>query len=116
MHELPFAKSIFHAVVTKAEANGATKVTRVVIEVGVLRDFVPEIVQKYWKYVTKGSMAEDSSIEMNEIPATVTCGDCQTVYEINVHDLVHTHCPQCGCQTGKMLTGRELRIVRIEIE
>lgn len=116
MHELPFAKSIFKSVLAKAEANDAQKVNLVAIEVGVLRDFVPEIVQKYWKYVTKGSIAEDSLIEMREIPATVECRDCRNIYQIDVNDLIHTHCPKCNCQTGRMLTGRELKIIGIEIE
>lgn len=115
MHELPFAKSIFKSVISKAEANQAKAVTLTVIEVGVLRDFVPEIVQKYWNYVTKGSIAEGSVIEMREIPATVECKECQTVYEIDVQHLIASHCPKCGCQSGKMLTGRELRIIGIEI-
>jgi len=115
LHELPFAKSIFKSVIHKAEANEAKAVTLVVIEVGVLRDFVPEIVQKYWTYVTKGSIAEHSVIEMREIPATVECKDCQQIYEIDVHHLIAAHCPRCGCQTGRMLTGRELKIIGIEI-
>jgi len=116
MHELPFAKSIFKSVITNAEAHDAEAVTRVVLEVGVLRDFVPEIVQKYWTYVTKGSIAEHSVIEMTEIPATVECGECKEVYEVDVQDFTNTRCPKCNCQTGKMLSGRELKIVGIEIE
>jgi len=115
MHELPFAKSIFNAVMKKAEENEATRVCKVVIEVGELRDFVPDIVDKYWMYVTRGSMAEDSHIEMHVIPATISCHRCQTIYPVNRAQLYLTRCPQCNCDTGTMVTGRKLRITGIEI-
>jgi len=116
LHELPFAKSIFKAVIAKAEENDAKAVTMVALEVGVLRDFVPQIVQKYWEYVTKGSIAEGSVIEMKEIAATAECRDCKNIYQIDVKNITATRCPQCGCDMGKLLTGRELKILGIEIE
>lgn len=116
MHELPFAKSIFKTVLAKAQENNAKAVTLVALEVGALRDFVPEIVQKYWVYVTKNSLAEGSCIKMREIPATARCAACQCVYEVDTHHIMEAVCPQCGHDKGYMLTGRELRIVGIEIE
>ena len=46
MHELPFTKSIYNAVMKKASEVGAKRVVMVALEVGVLRDYIPEIVQK----------------------------------------------------------------------
>jgi len=115
MHELPFAKSIFNAVVAKAQENGANCVVRVEIEVGALRDFVPEIVQKYWSYVTRGSMAEGSVLNMKEIKATIRCKECGRISAVDMHDLRNTHCRHCGCDVGTLVTGNELRIVGIEI-
>jgi len=115
MHELPFAKSIFNTVVEKARQNEAERIVRVVIEVGALRDFVPEIVQKYWLYVTRGSMAEGSLLEMKEIPATVRCRDCGITFPVNMTNIKETRCPKCRCDMGTLVTGRELRILGIEI-
>jgi len=115
MHELPFAKSIFKSVVEAADANGARQVRRVELEVGVLRDFIPSLVQKYWDYVTAGSIAEGSVITMTEIPATARCHKCGHVYTFTLPELPTAHCPECGYDKGELLTGRELRIMNIEI-
>ena len=116
MHELPFTKSIYNAVMKKASEVGAKRVVMVALEVGVLRDYIPEIVQKYWDYIAKGDIAEGSTIEIETIPATVSCRVCGTIYEVDVSDIANANCPECGCPTGKLVTGRELRIVGIEIE
>jgi len=115
MHELPFTKSIFRTVSAKAAGAGAEGVSRVVLEVGVLRDYIPEIVQKYWDYVAKGTIAEGAEIEINTIPATVRCRDCGHVYGLDVRNMQESHCPECGCVKGELETGRELRIIGIEI-
>ena len=115
MHELPFAKSIYKSVMEVAEANSATHIHRVVLEVGVLRDFVPELVQRYWNYISKGSIAEGSEIVMNTIDASAVCDHCGTTYPIDTHNFHDAHCPSCGHNRGRLLTGRELKIINIEI-
>lgn len=115
MHELPFAKSIFNSVMKIALENNAESIIKVVLEVGELRDFVPEIVQKYWDYVAKGTIAEGTVIVMKVIKATVCCDKCGTNYDIDIKHLNDVKCPTCSYDRGKMITGRELRIVGIEI-
>lgn len=115
MHELPFAKSIYQNVMKVAEENRAQKVLKVQLEVGELRDFIPELVQKYWDYIAAGSIAEGAEIEMTIIRATASCRDCGTVYTVDVAHMQSSRCPQCGCDIGTLLTGRELKIMNIEI-
>jgi len=115
MHELPLAKSIYRSVMKKAEECGATSVVRVVIEAGELREYVELILQRYWDYVSRGSLAEGARIELITLPATVRCGACGRVYGITVEDLENSRCPDCGFDRGELLTGRELRIKGMEI-
>jgi len=115
MHELPLAKSIYRSVMKKADECGATAVVRVVIEAGELREYVELILQKYWDYVSRGSLAEGAKIELITLPATVRCGECGKVYGLNIDDLESSRCPDCGFDRGDLLTGRELRIKGMEI-
>jgi len=116
MHELPITKSIFKTVVSRAEEAGAKSVRRVVLEIGILRDFIPEIIQKYWDYISKGSIAEGSKIEIREIEASAKCGKCGGVYRIGKNSISDAHCPECGYRFGELVSGSELRILGIEIE
>jgi len=115
MHELPFTKSIFNTVSAKAVEAGAEGVSMVQLEVGVLRDYIPEIVQKYWDYIAKGTLVEGASIKIKVIPATARCRQCGTVYEVDTKNIMSAHCPKCGYDYGDLLTGREMRITGIEI-
>ena len=116
MHELPLTKSIFHTVIQKATAAGAIAVRRVVLEIGILRDFIPEIVQKYWDYIAPGSMAEGAKIEIREVNARAVCGRCGKEYTITRETIQSVGCPACGYVYGRLTGGSELRIVGIEIE
>lgn len=114
MHELPIAKSIFRSVIKKAQECGASSVTRVRIEAGELREFVEPILQKYWDYISRGSLAEGAVIELITLPVTVSCGKCKTVYSPDMQDM-NACCPKCGFDRGELLTGRELKITGMEI-
>ncbi len=116
MHELPLVKSIYKTVINFAEKNNVQKVTKVVLEIGVVRDFIPEIVQKYWDYVSKNSISENSIIEIVTIPATAKCGKCGTIYPIDTMNLIKAKCPKCKYDRGTLVTGDELKIKGIEVE
>lgn len=115
MHELPITKSIFRSVIKHAEQNGAKTVEKVCLEVGELREFIEEIVQKYWDYISRGSIASTARIEIITIPITAKCSECETVYDIDALALEEARCPKCHNESGELLTGRELRIRGIEI-
>jgi len=116
MHELPIIKSVFKTVSAKAEEAGAKSVTRVVLEVGILRDFIPEFVEKYWAYITPGTIAEGSVIEIKEVGASAKCGQCGHIYRFTKDQVSNVWCPHCGYAGGKLLSGSELKIRGIEIK
>jgi len=116
MHELPITKSIFKSVIAKAESVNAKSVRSVLLEVGILRDYIPELVQKYWNFISSGSIAEGSVIEIRELDAVAACGKCGKEYKITRENISYAHCPLCGYDRGQLIAGSELRIVGIEIE
>lgn len=115
MHELPFTKGIHKTVLRKAESVGATHVNRVVLEIGVLHDFIPEFVQRYWDFISQGTITEGSLVEIRWKNALVMCGRCNTQYEVDKDGMLDPRCPQCGFEFGTTLSGNEMRIIGIEI-
>ncbi len=115
MHELPFTKGIFRSVMRKAESVDAVGINIVVLEIGVLHDFIPEFVQKYWDFISRGTIAEGSKVEIRWKNGTAVCGQCATQYEITKENMLTSVCPSCGYEYGSMVSGNEMKIVGIEI-
>ena len=115
MHELPIAKSILTNVLKYAEENNANKITGITLQVGELRDFVEDVLQMYWDYIGKGTLAEGSKIKINTVPTSVLCKNCNEVLNINIHMIDKAICPECGGNNFELFTGRDLIIEEIEI-
>lgn len=115
MHELPITKSLYNSVLRKARSVNAAHVNRVVIEMGILHEYIPEIIQKYWDYIAKGDIAEGAKIEIKLLDAAVICGNCGLEYTVSREQMQDVHCPECGFQYGSMIRGNELKILGIEI-
>ena len=67
MHELSMAQGIFTTVIDTAEANEATEVTKVVIEVGRLAMVNPEQLKFLLDVIKEDSIAADAEFQINEI-------------------------------------------------
>lgn len=115
MHELPIAKSILTNVLKYAEENNADKVIGVTLQVGELRDFVEDVLQMYWDYIGKGTLAEGSKVNIITVPTSVLCKKCNEVFNININMIDNAICPECGGNRFELFTGRDLIIEDIEI-
>jgi Zn finger protein HypA/HybF involved in hydrogenase expression len=52
-------------------------------------------------------------LHIDEVPLSVMCGHCQAVKTPS--GLYNFRCPDCGRPTPKVLTGREMQLVSIEL-
>lgn len=116
MHELSVTKDILETVLNIAEANGATRVASVSLTVGEMRDIVPELMQRYFAYVCEGTIAEGATLEIQSIPVTLKCKQCEHVFPCDMRQAAEITCPACGKRGFDMATGRELRIEGIQIQ
>ncbi len=116
MHELPVIKQIFAIVLNYAKENNAKEVRSVTIQIGEMRDLVPEYVEKYFKYVSEGTIAENAVVKIDRPPVICRCNECGETFSWDAHDLINIKCPTCGSDEGfTPLTGNELQILEIEI-
>lgn len=111
MHELSLCNSI-QTVVQKA-AEGRT-VETVHLQVGKLRQVIPETLVYCWGIVTDGSPLSGSVLDVESIPITVTCRDCQQDTGVE-HELVLV-CAACGSAMVDVTTGEEFLVTSIDVE
>lgn len=109
MHELSIAEAIAHKVRERASDRS---VAAVAIRVGHFRQAVPDALQFCWTMVTDGTELEGCRLEIEQVPATVNCRDCDTVTTLDVPILL---CGACGEPNVTLLTGEEFMVVSLEI-
>ncbi len=110
MHELTIITSIFNIIEEIAEENQLTKITKVTLKIGKLRNVYPEMLRNAFKIVSKETNAEDADLHINSIPVKMRCKNCS--HEFLVND--NYCCKKCGDYSLDILEGDEIIIETIE--
>ena len=115
MHELPIVKEVLSTVLEYARANHAARVDTVVLEVGELHDLVPEWVEKFFRFASRGTIAEGAQVRIERPPLICRCSGCREHFILHLRDGSEWRCPVCGGDDFAMLTGGEFSIKEITI-
>lgn len=116
MHELPVTESILKIVLKHALTNGVRKVRIIRLKVGKLSDLEDGWIQRYFDYLSKGTVAEGARLEIERAPIIMKCNACSGSYEVEVATMGVMACPACGGKGGTLLSGREYTIKEMEAE
>ena len=111
MHEFSIADSLMEQLRELAVEHGLPSIDRVELEVGELRQVIPEILQLAFSETVQGSMAEGAELVIEEIEASAQCRRCEQVFRPTTWD--HS-CPVCGVADAQILTGDSLVLKSIE--
>ena len=114
MHELSIALSLVEAAEQAASNAQAERVNYLRVEVGALSGVVPEALRFSYDVAVQGTLLEGSELRIEETPVVVFCDACDRERELR--ELHAFRCPVCGEPTAKMLRGKELEILDMEIE
>ncbi len=115
IHELPLTQNILDIAIASAKENNAHKIIEVCLIVGDLREFVEEITQKYWDYLSKETIAEGAKIRFERVAVTAICHKCSTIFPFDWRTIDKPLCPACNCFDVALLNGTELEIKDIAI-
>ncbi len=114
MHELSLMTNVVESIRPVAEANGARRVTSVVLEVGEMTEVVREAMEFGFSVLSEGDpLFEGATLTLNYIAPRSRCLACGLEYS---HDRFHMACPECESIATTLLEGKDLHIASIEIE
>jgi hydrogenase nickel incorporation protein HypA/HybF len=113
MHEWSIADNLVKLVVKAVEREGLVSVSRVVIQVGVLRQVIPESLDMAFSFLAGETSVAGAALEIEMVPLKARCRDCGV--EISEGEFVFI-CPACGGFDLDILSGKELYIDYIEGE
>ncbi len=114
MHEMGIAMEIVRIVQDSIPADLKNPRVRTVnLKIGKLAAVVPDSLKFCFEIATKDSPLDGVRLEIEEVPVTARCNDCDTTWTAEQPNFV---CERCDGGTVDLLTGRELDIVSIEVE
>ena len=123
MHEVTVAQTVVDAVLSEAESQGASRVTKVTLVFGELALINIEQISFWIASFFEGTMAESATIEFEKVPGKVECRDCGAVSDVTVDSddkLLHYAvpdftCSSCGSPNTFICQGREMLIKNIQV-
>jgi hydrogenase nickel incorporation protein HypA/HybF len=111
MHELSICSAIADAAARHADGRSVSQVT---VQIGHLRQVVPDALQFSWEVVATTTAEELTKADLivEEVPAVVECPSCgaRTTLEIPI-----LACGSCGTFEVTLVSGEELRVVSIDL-
>lgn len=113
MHELPIVRQILSGVLSAAEQAGAVRVDRVVLEIGEMHDLIPEWVDKFFRYASRGTIAEKAELVIERPPLICRCAKCGEHFVLHPRASAVWACSNCGSRDFAMLGGEEFSIREI---
>ncbi len=113
MHELALSQGIVDLVCQQAAADGARRVRRVRIAVGVLSSVEPDAIEFCFDVVSRGTLAEGARLEIARPPGRARCIPCDAVVTVAGRD---QPCPLCSERRWVLVGGDDLRVLELEVE
>ncbi len=110
MHELSIAQAIVDVATRHAEGR---RVLRVEVQVGHLRQVVPDSLQFAFALVVQGTALDGAELAITHVPAAGRCRECGAESMMESFPL---SCGACGSFDVEVLAGEELLVEGLELE
>ena len=111
MHELSLIQNIFATILKIAADNQLQRITKVTLQIGQLRQVVPEFLQFAFTATAKDTIAAEAQLVIEHIPITVLCQSCSQKFTVTENIYI---CPYCQSTKLEILSGKEIIIASIE--
>jgi hydrogenase nickel incorporation protein HypA/HybF len=73
MHEMSITQAMLDMALKHAQGH---RITDIHLRVGRMSGIVPESVEFYFEYLSKGTLAEGATLHFETVPLEMTCVDC----------------------------------------
>lgn len=113
MHEMSLCASMVQIIEEQAREQGFSRVRRVWLEIGPLAGVEVAAMRFGFDVVTRGTLAENATLEILETQAEAWCMACSKQVPVTQR---FDACPECGGFQLQVTGGEELRIKELEVD
>ena len=115
MHEMTMVRPLVDTVLRQCEGQGVEEVLSVRLSIGELIDVIEQYVPGLFRFLARGTVAENAELAIERVPVTARCNECCNIFPVDVKSRDTWRCPRCGARNYRMFSGREFRIDSIEV-
>ena len=117
MHEMSLMRSILDMVLKECERIPVKSVKAIHLSIGEASDVVEHKIPSFFRFLARGTIAEEAEVIIKRIPVTVHCLQCSNIFPVNTRDESTWTCPRCGAfQKYRLFSGREFRLDSMDVE
>lgn len=114
MHEMSLIQSMWDIIQTEIKDRNVTRVKEVNLMVGDYLQVVDDILITYFEAFTLDfPVLADARLIITHEAAQVQCRRCSGTWDFQEHQYF---CPVCSTADCEILSGRDIRIVSLEVE
>ena len=113
MHEYSIVQSLIDSCEEHAKVNEASKVTKVVVKIGVMSGVEPDLLQTAFDTFKEATICEEAQFIMNIQKVKISCNDCSDENELEKNEY---HCPKCQSTNINIIDGEEMFLMSLELE
>ena len=112
MHEMALSQSLLDLIGEHARAASASRVTRVVLEIGVLSHVDPAAMSFCFDSAARGTIAENAILQICEPSGKAYCFTCEKTIQIGARGEA---CPDCHGYQLLVNGGEEMKLKELEV-
>ena len=113
MHEMSLCESVLQVLEENAGIHGYQRVKTVCLDIGALAQIEIEAMRFSFEVVTRGTLADQAALEINEIPGSAWCLVCAGSVPVKQR---FDACPCCGSHQLQVIGGADMKVKALEVE
>lgn len=115
MHEYSIVSSLVLLCEENAKKHNATKIHKIIIEVGVRSAVEVDLLQSAFEaFKSESEFCRDSTLEIRKVEVELHCQMCGAIFKAN--GLEYGVCAFCKSDKVEIIKGLELDLARLEME
>lgn len=113
MHEYSIVQSLIDSCEENVKANDATKVTKLVVKIGVMSGVEPDLLKTAFDTFKEATVCEGAQMVMNIQKVKITCNSCNNESELEKNEFL---CPHCQGTDINIIDGEDMYLMSLEME
>ena len=113
MHEYSIVQSLLNQCEDIAEQNGAQKVLKVYVKIGVMSGVEPHLLKSAFDTFKEATMCADALLDIQVQNVIIRCKECGAETTLEVFRYL---CSQCESNNVEVIDGEDMYLMSLEME